>query len=354
MSLWYNRSMHAGGKLGFTLVEVALSMAFIAILSITMVLIINDAVATYRRGLTLNNVATSGAELVQELTSSIKDSPKIDLETQCQVYGTYDYLNNTYTETDAMKDCKKHKALNFTSLKRYATVKLNGRENNGSDEIKVPVYGAICTGKYSYIWNSGYFFGEENGTVTDPNLEPAKFIYDSANSNPNPNSSDIWRNPVPVENFRLLKVVDDQRAVCKTMNKVSADSYGSSYKKNSDFHDDLGNVFDITNPQNLETNSNLINYYDKGIPDDNVMVLYANDETNPLSLYDLDLLTPAMDDNRTVAFYTGSFILGTLQGGIDINATGNFCKTPEGYNDEEFDYCAINKFNFAVQAKGAT
>ena len=34
-------------------------------------------------------------------------------------------------------------------------------------------------------------------------------------------------------------------------------------------------------------------------------------------------------------------------------SSGNFCKTPESFeSDENFDYCAINKFNFAAQAIG--
>lgn len=54
-------------KAGFTLVELSLSIAFIAVLSITIVLIINDAISTYRRGLTLNQINTTGMDLVDEI-----------------------------------------------------------------------------------------------------------------------------------------------------------------------------------------------------------------------------------------------------------------------------------------------
>jgi hypothetical protein len=37
-----------------------------------------------------------------------------------------------------------------------------------------------------------------------------------------------------------------------------------------------------------------------------------------------------------------------------VEASGNFCATPEGYNEsvENLDYCAINKFNFAALETG--
>ena len=52
-----------------------------------------------------------------------------------------------------------------------------------------------------------------------------------------------------------------------------------------------------------------------------------------------------------IIFYAASFILGTRRGGINIKEAGNNCKPP---SDEftELEYCAINKFNFAVQAGG--
>ena len=56
-----------GIKKGFTLVELSLSIAFIAILSITVALIINDAISTYRRGLTLNQINTVGMDLVDDM-----------------------------------------------------------------------------------------------------------------------------------------------------------------------------------------------------------------------------------------------------------------------------------------------
>ena len=42
-----------------------------------------------------------------------------------------------------------------------------------------------------------------------------------------------------------------------------------------------------------------------------------------------------------------------MQGGINVTAAGNFCAAPNDYgNDQNFDYCSINKFNFAARATG--
>ena len=79
----------------------------------------------------------------------------------------------------------------------------------------------------------------------------------------------------------------------------------------------------------------------------------ASDEKNGgLAIYDLYVSTPAESVAKNNLFYSVSFILGTIQGGINITKSGNFCATPDDYGIENFDYCAINKFNFAAQAVG--
>ena len=71
-------------KKGFTLVELSLSLAFIGILSITIVLIINNAIATYRRGLTLNQINTVGMDLVDDIRTAVQNSPAKDVEDVCK------------------------------------------------------------------------------------------------------------------------------------------------------------------------------------------------------------------------------------------------------------------------------
>ena len=122
--------------------------------------------------------------------------------------------------------------------------------------------------------------------------------------------------------FRLLKVEDRQRAVCGS---VLPDKYNNSEDIESEF---------------------------KG-KDKGPVVLLANDGANTLALYSFTSALPAVDGLNSAAFYSMSFILGTVQGGINVMSMGNFCAAPESFDSaENFDYCAINKFNFAAQANG--
>ena len=100
-----------------------------------------------------------------------------------------------------------------------------------------------------------------------------------------------------------------------------------------------GSVFDISGEKN------------ESIYDDVVELLSA-DGNNNMVLYDLSAAAPAYNGLNNALFYSMSFVLGTVQGGINVKASGNFCATPDEYTIENFDYCAINKFNVAVQAIG--
>lgn len=271
-------------KKGFTLVELSLSIAFIAILSITIALIINDAISTYRRGLTLNQINTTGMDLVDDIRTAVQNSPASSPRNSCKNY-----------KDDFQKNCEENNGM------RLMNVAKTGNVNNIEG---TPLYGAFCTGAYSYIWNSGYLFLENGGD------KATYAVYEGDKR------TEEWND------FRLLKVEDRQRAVCGS---VLPDKYNNSEDIESEF---------------------------KG-KDKGPVVLLANDGANPLALYSFTSALPAVDGLNSAAFYSMSFILGTVQGGINVMSMGNFCAAPESFDSaENFDYCAINKFNFAAQANG--
>ena len=283
---------------GFTLVELSLSIAFISILSITVALITNDAISTYRRGLTLNQVNTVGMDLVDDIRVAVQGSPSKAVVGEC----LNNYSGSSSEKIDAKSACEGDGAQKFVVFNRKADV---------GEMRDVPVYGAFCTGAYSYIWNSGYFYSEEYnmGGINRATLKYKNKDGDDASA----------------DDFRLLKVRDQQRAVCK----IAIDAnYGQA--------DIDGGVIDISSYGNVGEDPE---------------VILANDIANSLALYDLGVASPAANSLGNSLFYSISFILGTVQGGINVMSTGNFCKTPTEYNSN-FDYCAINKFNFAVQATG--
>ena len=282
---------------GFTLVELSLSIAFISILSITVALITNDAISTYRRGLTLNQVNTVGMDLVDDIRVVVQSSPSKAVVGEC--------LNN-YSgsgNVSAKSACEGDVAQRFVVFNRKAA--------DIGEMRNVPVYGAFCTGAYSYIWNSGYF---DSGEYNMDGISRATLKYKNKNGA-----------IVSVDNFRLLKVKDQQRAVCKV-------AIGANYEQ----VDINGGVIDISSYGNVGEDPE---------------VVLANDPANSLALYDLEVAPPAANSLGNSLFYSISFILGTVQGGINVISSGNFCKAPTEYNSN-FDYCAINKFNFAAQATG--
>lgn len=138
----------------------------------------------------------------------------------------------------------------------------------------------------------------------------------------------------PASGFKMLKVEDSRRAVCIAATRGGTNENvgkGDKYGMDKNF-----SVFNITNYYNM-TNE---------LPVD----LLAG--SGNLAVYDYNAALPA--DNGEGLFYAATFVLGTVQGGINVMAAGDYCATPGGYLSavENMDYCAINKFNFAAQATG--
>jgi type II secretory pathway pseudopilin PulG len=140
-------------KDGFTMVELSLSLVFIAILSIAVVLVMTGAISSYHRSITLNKVENVGASLVRDMKASIQNAPPDRLALLCDdIYANTSYNDNN----DTKKKCVDDGGKNFASVTRYAYVKVN--KNSEQKGKQMPVFGALCTGSYTYIWNSGYFF----------------------------------------------------------------------------------------------------------------------------------------------------------------------------------------------------
>lgn len=299
---------------GFTLVELSLSMVFIGILSIAIVLIINNTVSAYRRGLMLSQVNTTGIGLVDSMRAAVQNSSVKTLTGSCATI---------YSSSTERTKCEKDGAYRFVSVIKTGKVKING----GRKTITVPIYGAFCTGSYSYIWNSGYFESDD-ATFDEKNSKSwakLKYLNTRGEVREINGSSEDSNRP-----FRLLKVEDNSRAVC-----IAATGQ-SRYAEPSG---GISNVFDVTS----------IGY---GMIQETPEDLLVADNSNNLAIYDLAVTAPAESPSGTNAFYSVSFILGTINGGINILAKGNTCATPTDYANENFNYCAINKFNFAVQVNG--
>lgn len=312
----YNMGMHKQNcKKGFTLVELSLSMVFIAILSIAVVLVMTSAISSYHRGITLSKVDSVGSGLVDDIRRSIQASSAGNLANEC---------SEKFDDEDEIEACEEDGGQNLASIVRYADVKANGK-NIGN----VPVFGALCTGSYSYIWNSGYFFGEEYEVSMTDNTGGAFLSYRMSGSG----ESDTV---LEKRNFRLLKVKDNSRAVCEAAIKGISDD-NDAYQVEED---------------KVKSNFNMAVLRSTDEEPEEYLGDSGENVDSNLAVY--GLTTDISGDSYKSMYYYTSLILGTVHGGINVNASGNFCATPEGaYSElENLDYCAINKFNFAALAKG--
>ena len=314
-SLCYNGDMKKKSRGGFTLIEMSLSLVFIGILSVFMVLMIRNTTASYRRGLILNQLNTVGMDLIDDVRTSIQEASTDSIYRLCErIYGT---------GTNA---CTSDNGDRFVRVTKTAEVKIDGTSIG-----TLPVYGAFCTGTYTYIWNSGYLEAAGYEQNIEVNGVSRVTLKNSAGTDIN-------------TDFRLLKIYDRERTVCRNANNAQNVGGDTAY---------------VTDPDNNRVPSTFIidtSMLSGGVTSDQNseggVELLKQNTVNDLVLYDFYMTRPAVSGTRQNLFFAGSFILGTRKGGVNITVGGNSCKPPsEDYSNLE--YCSINKFNFAVQAGGS-
>ncbi len=171
-----------------------------------------------------------------------------------------------------------------------------------------PYWGIFCTGTYTYLWNSIYANSSNRLKIVGTN------------------------NNTLLENFRFIKIKDDSRSIRKI---TMLDGKELGYNNNK-----FNGSVDISVTGITEESMN---------DDNNVVDLL--DINSGLALFDLSVDQPAVSLLGDNVFYSVSFVLGTVSGDANINATGNYCGTPEGSSSIS-DYCSINKFSFSVQVNG--
>ena len=259
-------------KSGFTILELALAMAFISFLLLAIGFAMLQVSLVYQKGLTIKTVNSTGREIIDEFSRTILASK----------YNRYDgHYEYTFTE-------KRDK------------VAINGEDK------EVQIYGAFCTGTHRYIWNTGYALDLPD----EPENENKKAIFIERKEG----NDDVQYD----KTIRLIRVNDPSREVCI----LHADRVGESEE----------NVFDANKASNL------------------VEILSPSE--NDLIFYDFVMFEPSFHEGTSQALFSGSFILGTMAGTIDITLSGNFCTDkPEGLATD-FTYCSVNKFNFAARATG--
>ncbi len=310
-------------KKGFTLIELMLSVTFLATLAIMIAALVTGAASTYRRGIVLKRINLTGSEILEDLHASINNNHVGDLAIVC---------DDVYADSGMRQKCKDDDGFSFVSIKATSQVKIKGEKTYtvGNADDEAPIFGAFCTGKYSYLWNSGYNF--DSTTYEVNGIGPAKLLYKY-----NDGAGHTVEAPL-LENFRLLKILDEKRTVCVTAIKKLSTSWGSEsgYINQGDVYGHLDTTFDLRSTPLAEQPTELI----------------SGESGEGLALYDLTVARPAIGGTNDITFYSGSFILGSIEGGVNIASQGDYCKAFVDKGIIDSDYCAVNRFNFAVQTSG--
>lgn len=298
-------------KSGFTMVELSLTLAFIGVLLITIAIITSNIVSIYQKGMTIKAVNSVGRGLIDEFTSAINTAPSVDTTSLCNSLAP----NNV----DA---CINDHAFGYI---------FHASQNEDTGE---QYNGIFCTGYYSYIWNTYY-------SETSEQSHALKLRYLNF-------AGDVVTTEAP----RLMRVEDRNYRVCSA---VMNNDYTSNFSSNM--------TIDITTLTHSTADIPLRN----PTPTPTEGMLNAFDLN--LTLYEFTIFPISQDSVTLRTYMSGTFILATLRGNVDIMRSGDYCSlgTQIDVEDDgepigdtssinnlgsEFNYCAINKFNFAARTAG--
>ncbi len=315
---------------GFTIVEFSLATAFIATLLISITVVAGMVTQIYQKGLTLKSVNSTGRGLIDEFTANINAAPSVDTTSLCNSY----FKASSTAAAAAIDECKADFANKFIFQERTGTYSDNTRRAE-KENHNVQLGGVFCTGNYSYIWNTYYGLEHTANKKVAIALKYLKSDGSEGNLPEDPSSG----------KFRLAQVYDPTYRVCSAL--VSPDE---GYRKNMMEVDGGGTLeVDITQLANGSANR---------IPDPTEGLLTASDVN--LQLYELTIFPISQDAVTLRTFMTGTFILGTDRGNVNIERSGDYCDVQDYTEDNgelltvgsEFTYCGINKFNFAARTAG--
>lgn len=298
-------------KSGFTMVELSIAMAFIAMLLIAIAVIATSLVSIYQKGLSIKTVNSVGRNLIDEFVSGINTAPSVDTTSLCNSLAPGDVAG-----------CIADHANEFLFQEQRSDMDANGNTEQYN--------GIFCTGYYSYIWNTKSGL-EEHRTVS------LKYLAEDGIT------TKTLKEP------RLARIVDKTYRLCSAV--VDSD-YDSSYPNSfTPVGDTEINITELAGSSHLPNS----------IPEP--MNDYLRMFDTDLLLGDLTIFPISQDAVTLRSFFSGTFILTTVRGSVEILNSGDYCDPNGSRNNEtsssqltlgsEFNYCAINKFNFAARTAGS-
>lgn len=283
----YHEKAKKKSQHGFTLIELMLAMGFIGSLLVVIAVIILQIMGIYNKGLTLKEVNQVSRTVVRDMQQSIS---------------SVDALRLQYVDEDT-KDLVS--AISYSEM-----------VDKGTDYYKNTAGGRLCTGSYSYVWNTGAALRSYNPRLAEYNpLAPP--IHDGNSLQFLPGGAP---NPTPV---RFIKKSDPGKTLCRETTEANPAS---------------------TLPDAPDDTRGYINVFGPG---HNELVLY---NFSIESQFDLGV-AETTELTAVSTFYYINMKLGTQAGDETISGDPE-CQDPAGaqYNDGE--YCAINKIDFVARTGG--
>ncbi len=326
-------------KQAFSLVELSLSVVFLGTMILAIATLTTRIMKIYQKGLAIRNVNTLGREIIDDINKHVASSRKpTKLNPDCTS------LNVPSGATDSMcaiqwqslKAINKNGnrnltayGLNFVTNKAFYDITRNGEDVYPDDSgaaVKnaFQAAGVFCTEDYSYIWN------------TAPTI---RALRDGAMN----------------VNDMKITVGDRTPKLARVNKNICQGKLGYSNTTHA-----LVFADEVVNQQSLVSGLG---------PDELTDIISANDGDSDLAIYDLRLVSASQDMLTNEVFYNFSMVLGTVDGGIDIMSTSDYCKTKNRRfvsNNQTADgaflltdsdaagiqYCALNKFDFTVVQRG--
>lgn len=317
-------------KKGFTIVELMLAMAFLATMLVGIASLVMRITSIYQKGLAIRSVNANGREIVSDLTRTISASRvTVSINPEVPSDGKIEQTHIDEARADY-----------YVST---ATSAAKGNRQMG---------GVFCTGDYSYIWNTADNLRIVRGTndrlknkiYTDIDINTIldKGVYVIKVGNP-------AQYIIP----KFARFEDKDRKAC-----VHEEKTIDGVKKYVPAVDPKGTVGGIKPKKAylFELGTTLTT--------DAVTELIEDNESD-LAMYNFTIFPATQHLTTKQIFYSGMFIIATYRGGVNIKSNGEFCEGSDsetGVSDivngatditlNDFDYCAVNKFNFSARATG--
>ena len=310
-------------KKAFTIIELMLAMSFLGTMLVGIATLIMQITNIYQKGLAIRSINSNGREIISDITRTVNASRvNIDINPEVPDSGKVE-----------QKQINEARAQYFLHTE---------------DSEKRQLGGVFCTGDYSYVWN------------TADNLRIARTKYSDDLREKRYVDNAIVANEMLNDHIYLISVgKPTQYVIPKFARFADKDRRACAYDKSEAEHEKYVPGID-TEVGTIKTDPFLFSLGDDRTLD--AITELIEDNESDLAMYNFTMFPATQHITTKQIFYSGTFILATYRGGVNIKSNGDFCEGSDdenGYRDSEitlndFDYCAVNKFNFSSRATGET